>query len=128
MLRWGKNRIFDGLLCHLIHSNNTNPNMVCSSPHDSIHSSVCSGDSGSSLICMQDSKPVVAGVASQATVKQCGTRNSLAIFTKVMPYLSWIKQCMVSFVCSFQPYIVMVALFRNHWRMMSMLMKPQKSQ
>ena len=98
VLRWGKNRIFDGLLCHLIHSNNTNPNMVCSSPHDSIHSSVCSGDSGSSLVCMQDSKPVVAGVASQATVKQCGTRNSLAIFTKVMPYLSWIKQCMVRFV------------------------------
>ena len=60
---------------------------------------------------MQDSKPVLAGVASQATVKQCGTRNSIAIFTKIVPYLSWIKQCMVRFIRLGILYFLVVALY-----------------
>ena len=69
--------------------------MVCASPHDSPFTTACSGDSGSSLICMQDSKPVFAGVLNSGVDKQCGTPNSIEIYTKSEPYLEWIKQNMV---------------------------------
>ena len=72
-----------------------NPNMIVVSPPSmSPFSSNCKGDSGSSLICMQDSVPIAAGVLSYGD--NCiGNSNTYDVFTKTTSFLPWIKQTMV---------------------------------
>ena len=73
-----------------------NPNMIVVSPPSmSPFSSNCKGDSGSSLICMQDSVPIAAGVLSYGIGNCIGDSNKYDVFTKTTYFLPWIKQTMV---------------------------------
>ena len=56
--------------------------------------SICFGDSGGPLVCMQDSVPVITGVAHGGGYMDC-TINTINKFVNVIPHLDWIKQNMV---------------------------------
>ncbi|XP_041370906.1 trypsin I-P1-like [Gigantopelta aegis] len=50
---------------------------------------VCAGDSGSSLVCHENGRDLVAGVVSFTSRDRPGSYP--AVFTKVTPYVSWIN-------------------------------------
>ena len=76
--------------------------MIQTSPSSTpAFTTACMGDSGSSLVCMQGSMPIVAGVASfvQFVEKKgkCGNPNQRDFWVNTMSFLPWIKQAMVGF-------------------------------
>ena len=92
-LKWGKTRAFTGQGCNdKPYSNNT----ICLIPMHYPPTTPCNGDSGGPLVCMQDSVPVLTGVAHAAySISACGDMNEIFRYVKVTPHLNWIKQNMV---------------------------------
>ena len=86
VLRWGKTRILE----------ETDGKITVSPSNMGPATNICPGDSGSSLVCMEDSMPIAAGVLSYGP-KGCGSYpNLMAVFFKTEPFLPWIRQTMES--------------------------------
>ena len=92
-LKWGKIRAFTGQGCNdQPDSNNT----ICLIPMHYPPTTPCHGDSGGPLVCMQNSVPVLTGVAHAAKGRfACGKMNKVFRYVSVTPHLNWIKQNMV---------------------------------
>ena len=91
-LSWSKTQILPSAvhgLCTL------EDNIFCTMSTTPPYGSTCSGDSGSSLVCMQGKVPVLAGVLNGGT--GCGKEHSFKIWTKTVPYFDWINHYMVSY-------------------------------
>ena len=53
-------------------------------------SSVCNGDSGGPLSCLENGKWVVRGAASWVTSRRCPI-NTFSVYARVSSYVDWIK-------------------------------------
>ena len=97
-LLWGKIRVYSGNKCF---KETKSDKIICSTAMKAPPTTPCTGDSGSPLVCMHGSMPVLTGVVSTGDDENfkntwgCGEINSILKYVKASSHLHWIKQNMV---------------------------------